>query len=270
MESSRTLCPLSPFLDGSLTTPHRGREPWLRARGPTLVLSLTRWWRDERHDAGVLRATARLLEIGYEFLRDSLPDRRRQRFGDIDYDWEFRVDTTSANVGWRSRLIGLFNSRYQPIEPSLLREIIGSLSIDFSQFTFVDIGSGKGRALLLAAEYPFNKILGIELLPELHAIAEQNIAKFLSEHSVSGTVKSICADATQFPLPEEPLAILLNNPLPERALRGFIRNIEKSLKNSARPIFLIYANPVLEYAIESSVVLRKRVGTRQYSIFEAV
>lgn len=245
------------------------RELWLQAREPNLISALREWWRDGRQTAGVLSRTSRLLAIVYQFLRDSMPDRRRQRFGDIDYDWEFRVDTTSANVGWRSRLIGLFNSAYQPIEPALFREIIGSLAVDFSEFTFVDIGSGKGRALLLAAEYPFKRILGIELLPELHAIAQQNIAKFMSERPGNAAIESVCGDATEFPLPDGPLVILLNNPLPERALRGFIAKVEASIKVAARPVFLIYANPVFESVLEESALLRKRAGTHQYSAFEA-
>lgn len=198
-----------------------------------------------------------------------MPDRRRQRFGDVDYDWEFRVDTTSANVGWRSRLIGLFNSAYQPIEPALFGEIVGALAIDFSQSTFIDIGSGKGRALLLAAEYSFKKILGIELLPELHAIAQRNIAKFLSERRGSAAIESICGDATEFALPPGPLVILLNNPLPEHGLRAFIANVEASMRAVARPVFLIYANPVLESVLVDSARFRKRTGTHQYSLFEA-
>jgi SAM-dependent methyltransferase len=241
----------------------------LQAREPKLISALRQWWRDERQNAGVLRTTSRLLAIVYQFLRDTVPDRRRHRFGDMDYDWEFRMDTTSANVGWRSRLMGLFNSAYQPIEPALFREIMGSLAIDFSQFIFIDIGSGKGRALLLAAEYPFKGILGIELLPELHAIAQQNIDKFLAERPGVAAIESVCADATEFPLPHGPLFILLNNSLPERALRAFIANVEGSMRAVARPVFLIYTNPVLESVLDGSALLRKRAGTHQYSIFEA-
>jgi SAM-dependent methyltransferase len=241
----------------------------LQAREPNVISALLRWWRDERQTAGFSCTTARLIAIVYQFLRDSMPDRRRQRFGDVDYDWEFRVDTTSANVGWRSRLVGLLNSAYQPIEPALFREIMDSLAIDSSQFTFIDIGSGKGRALLIAAEYSFKRILGIELLPELHAIAEQNIAKCRSEHPSSSAIESACADATQFALADGPLIIFLNNPLPERGLRAFISNVEASIRAAARPVFLIYANPVLESVLEESALLRKHAGTHQYSIFEA-
>ena len=57
----------------------------------------------------------------WRFLRDSTPERRRQRYGDMEYDWEHRVDTTSGTVGWRTRLLGLFHSPYQPTEPVLFK-----------------------------------------------------------------------------------------------------------------------------------------------------
>ena len=60
-------------------------------------------------------ASRLLVATIYELIRDSLPDRRRRRYGDIDYDWEHRVETSSATVDWRTRLLGLFNSPYQPI-----------------------------------------------------------------------------------------------------------------------------------------------------------
>ena len=59
--------------------------------------------------------------------------------------------------------------------------MLASLNIDFREFTFIDIGSGKGRALLLAADYPFRRILGLELLPGLYRVAQQNIRQFKSD-----------------------------------------------------------------------------------------
>jgi SAM-dependent methyltransferase len=237
------------------------------ARRPTLSSALRSWWRGQRQSAS-FRTTARnLIAIGSEFLRDSLPNRQRQRFGDMDFDWECRVNTTSANVSWRARLIGLLNSPYQPIEPPLFREIMDSLAIDFSQFIFIDIGSGKGRALLLAWQYPFRRIVGIELLPELNLIAQDNIRRFSNQGLCRVAIEAIRGDATKFAFPNEPLVVLLNNPLPENGLRTLIRNLEESLGKNARPVFVIYANPVLEQVLADSKSWRKIAGTHQYSVF---
>ncbi len=102
----------------------------------------------------------------------------------MEYDWEHRVNTTSGTVGWRERLLGVFHSPYQPTDAALFQEMMSSLPIAFSEFTFVDLGSGKGRTLLMASEYPFRRIVGVEILPELHRAAEKNIAK-LPEHDAA-------------------------------------------------------------------------------------
>lgn len=213
-------------------------------------------------------AGKKLVEICAEFLRESLPDRKRARYGDVEYDWEYRVDTTSANVGWRARLIGLLNSPYQPVEPELFRKMINRLAIDFPQFTFIDIGSGKGRALLLASEFPFHRIIGIELLPELNRIAQGNIRKFSDRYSRCGSIEAICADATEFLFPEAALVVLLNNPLPEPGLRKLISNLENSLSMKPRPVFVVYANPVLEQVLSDSHLFRKILGSQRYAVFQ--
>ena len=122
-----------------------------------------------------MAAARQFLAALWEFARDSTPERRRQRYGDADYDWDHRVNTTSGAVGWRERLLGGFHSAYQPTEPGVFREMLEGLqqqtAIDFRDFIFVDLGSGKGRTLLMVSDYPFRRIIGIELLPSLHQIA---------------------------------------------------------------------------------------------------
>jgi len=229
--------------------------------------SLREYWKRERAHAGPLAAVRGLAQVGWEFLRDSLPARKRRRYGDVDYDWEFRVDTTSATVSWQARLLGLLHSSYQPIEPELFREILASLGIELSQFTFVDIGSGKGRALLLAAELPFRRVLGVELLPELNFVAQENICKVSGEKRACSDVQAICGDATEFVFPAEALVVFLFNPLPEAGLRKLIGNLEGSLQGNPWRAYVIYVNPEFEEILVSCSTLEKISGTHQYSVF---
>src|SRR6202167_2877534 len=140
--------------------------------------SALRWWKDIAARRGRLTATGQLLSALVEFVRDSTPERRRQRYGDAEYDWDHRVNTTSAAVSWRDRFLGVFHSPYQPTEAGLFHEMIDALCehthIDLSEFVFVDLGSGKGRTLLMASDYPFQRIVGVELLPALHETAKGN------------------------------------------------------------------------------------------------
>src|SRR5260370_15319574 len=130
--------------------------------------ALRGWWREQAREKGAARAISLLVGNLWSCVRESMPERRRQRYGDMEYDWEHRVNTASGAVGWRARLLGLFHSPYQPTDPALFQEIMASLPIEFEQFAFVDLGSGKGRTLLMASEYPFKRIVGVELIAELH------------------------------------------------------------------------------------------------------
>ena len=237
----------------------------------SLHKTISRWWKEESEREGVPRSAAKFLATFFEFLRDSTPARRRQRYGDVDFDWDYKVDTTGATVSARDRLLGMFHSPYQPTEPALFHEMMQALQrdfrLDFCEFTFIDIGSGKGRALLLAADYPFRRIIGVELLPDLHRIAQENIAKYKSETQKCFAMESICRDAREFHFPADPILLYLFNPLPEAGLRQLLTSLENSLRQFPRPAYVLYHNPLLESVIVNSSVLRKVGGTHQYSIF---
>jgi len=231
--------------------------------------ALRGWWREQAREQGTRRAAILLLRNLCDFLRESTPERRRQRYGDMEYDWENRVNTTSGTVGWRARLLGTFYSPYQPTEPTLFREMMASLPIAFEQFTFVDLGSGKGRTLLLASEYPFKKIVGVELIAELHRAAEENIRAYHSATERCSQIEAVCADASEFRFPAEPLVLYLFNPLPESGLRRLIAGLEKSLAANPRTVYVLYHNPLHEHVIGESAVFARIGGTEQYSIYSA-
>jgi SAM-dependent methyltransferase len=235
-----------------------------------------RWWIDAASYEGYYRAMRRLLGVLWEFARDSTPERLRQRYGDADYDWDYRVNTTSGAVGWRDRLLGQFHSSYQPTEPAAFHEMLNALqqspnsdqtTINLRDFTFIDLGSGKGRTLLMASDYPFRRIIGVELLPSLHQIAQQNLGQYKSESQKCFGFEAICADAAAFPFPDDPLVIYLFNPFPESGMRQVFANLDQSLRLHPRPIYLLYHNPLLEHVLSESAQLRKISGSHQYSIF---
>jgi len=237
----------------------------------TVLRAAHDFWTDAASRVGRLAATRALFAALWEFLRDSTPSRLRSRYGDADYDWDHRVNTTSGAVGWRDRLIGVFHSAYQPTDPTQFREMLDALAKDthlnFPDFTFLDLGSGKGRTLLMASDYPFRRILGVELLPALNQIAQQNLRDYKNDSQQCFALESICADATQFSFPDEPLVIYLFNPLGESGLRQVVSSLEQSVRANPRPLYVLYHNPLLEHLFAESNLLHKICGTHQYSVF---
>jgi len=246
----------------------------MSAPEPRLLPAARRYWSDLAARTGPLAATRALAATLWEFLRGSTPARLRQRYGDADYDWDYRVNTTSAAVGWRDRLLGAFHSPYQPTEPALFHEMLDALARDFrlnfGDFTFLDLGSGKGRTLLMASDYPFRRIVGVELLSALNRIAQDNLRLYQNESQKCFALESVCADATTFPFPDGPLVVYLFNPFPESGLRRVVACLEQSLHANPRPAYVVYHNPLLEHVLIENGLLHKVSGTHQYSVFAAL
>ena len=232
----------------------------------TFFRGLRTWWREGRARLGWRRAARQFFRELWDFLRESTPSRRRQRFGDIGFDLDHRVDTTSAHLPLRTRLRGLVASPYQPTDPALFHEIMQALDLDWADFTFIDLGSGKGRTLLMASDYPFRRILGVEILPELHQVALENIAKYADGPRLA----AVCADARAFRFPPEPAVVYLFNPLPEPAFATVIENLERSLREAPRRVYVVYHNPEHETVLAGSARLQKIQATPSYAIYAAM
>jgi len=238
------------------------------ARKPSIAHTFCAWWTQKKAQEGLLSTLHSLASKLWGFLRDAMPEQRRRRYGDVEYDWDHRVDTTSATVGWRDRLLGIFHSPYQPTEPALFHEMLAALDIDVTGFTFIDLASGKGRTLLRASDYAFGRIVGVELLPELNRVALENLRKYKSETQKCFHLESICADARTFDFPAEPTVLYLFNPLPAAGLQQVLAILERSLKDNPRKVFVLYHNPLHNEIFTRSPGFARTGGTHQYSVYE--
>ena len=128
------------------------------------------------------------------------------------------------------------------IDPGEFERAISALPIDLSPFTFVDFGSGKGRAVLLAAALPFRRVVGVELAPELHQIAARNLEASLPERR-RADVELCCMDACEYELPDAPLVAYLYHPFGPEVLAPLARRVTSSFRRSPRSIFVVYLNP---------------------------
>jgi len=131
---------------------------------------------------------------------------------------------------------------YHPSHPKFVRSLLGSLKIDYSQYTFVDLGSGKGRVLLIACEYPFRRIIGVEFAKQLHDIAQRNIASYRGSRECAD-ITSVWLDVAEFTIPIEPIIFFMFNPFRPPVMREVIGNIVGSLQKYPRPCLLIYDTP---------------------------
>lgn len=124
--------------------------------------------------------------------------------------------------------------------------------------TFIDIGCGKGRTVLLASER-FPLAVGVEFARELVDIARQNARTYARSPRSTGQMHIIRKDAADFRFPEGPLVVYFYNPFSEQLFRRVIANLERSIAESPRPCTIIYTTGMgtLDWAAE---VLRNTHG----------
>jgi SAM-dependent methyltransferase len=109
--------------------------------------------------------------------------------------------------------------------------------------TFIDIGCGKGAALLLALDYGFRSLVGIELNGRLVPIARANLATYAARRGIDYRADVQEVDATRFRFPTEPSVVFLFNPFGAETLREVLDNLEASLERTPRDVVVAYMNP---------------------------
>jgi hypothetical protein len=170
----------------------------------------------------------------------------RQRALDQAFDRRYGVDTASevalAEVGIAGADIERGHGQYRPVWSDAFHEAMRSVHVDFRQFTFVDYGSGKGKALFLASAYPFVEIVGIEFAQPLHEIALRNIAKYDDPQQQCRRIRSECVDALAFRPPPAPLVCFFFNPFDEATMTVVLDRLRASVRDVPRDVFVVYSN----------------------------
>ena len=158
------------------------------------------------------------------------------------------LEASVIQQGTTAKLTDL--TAYYGIAPSILTGLLDvwltrtQPQAPIERTVFLDVGAGKGRALLLASQFPFLRVEGIELNPALAQIAESNIELWHAD-AASAQLAPIAlhhADATTAPLPSEPTLAFLFHPFELPVLKRFLRHVETSVARHAQPFDLIYAN----------------------------
>jgi SAM-dependent methyltransferase len=110
----------------------------------------------------------------------------------------------------------------------------------------VDVGAGKGRALLLAAELPFRKVIGVELNEALARIAQRNVTPWKRIARPLTKIRVIHEDAAEFRWPRTPLLVYLNNPFDCALVELLASRIAAVATSGPGLVDLLYVNPAFE------------------------
>lgn len=209
---------------------------------------------------GVIRTTAIVPErVMSRLMRGSAPEKHAVLMH--PFDAEFGTDTGGMiyaeelrdNRGRRS----VYNAAYYGTAPSIFHQALARLEIDCEGYTFVDLGAGKGRIILLASNFAFRQIIGVEFSQELQKVACENIFRYHPASRLCHDVRCILGDACDFIFPPGPLVVFMWNSFVGPIFERVLSNLEDSLQREPREIYFLYLKPDCAARLDASPCLHK-------------
>ena len=169
-----------------------------------------------------------------------------------DFDRRHGTDTGGLEPLWKLS-IGSPNARYgERYEATDEHELVAALEFlgeDLRGFTFIDLGCGKGRTLLVAARMGFAQVIGVEFARELAEIATGNLRQLQAANAVV-----LHADAADFVFPHGDLVLYLYNPFSEQVLQQVMSRLHAA--DTGRR-YVIYKRPRCAAVLDTSGFLER-------------
>lgn len=222
--------------------PHKGS---LIRRSRQVTRSYLLAVRERGLGAASRRAYSRLLMRAHYLIADRFS-------GDaaVDATSEFVAisDLSIDNDNWKSAV------DYEPTPSFVIRWLIEMLPSNRADWTFVDVGAGKGRVVVTAFELGFGRSLGIEFSNELCEEAKRTLDS-LGLPDECGRVRVEHLDATEFEIPSGPCIFYLFNPFGADVINRFLDNVLASHASEPRPMRFIYLNPAHKSEFEKRTEL---------------
>lgn len=154
------------------------------------------------------------------------------------YDVEHGTETDGLEPLWKLSIRSAnarFGERYQATTEHELVAALQSLGQALHTFSFVDLGCGKGRTLLVASRLAFRRVVGVEFADELVAIARRNLRTRDARNAVV-----VHADAADFEFPPGDLVVYLYNPFTAEVMTQVLANLRAA---QGGRLFVIYKAP---------------------------
>jgi SAM-dependent methyltransferase len=165
---------------------------------------------------------------------------------DIGFDLRHGTDTLLCTFNMNALIFDSEHKErtpgYQATEATTLRKLMRILNLPKSG-VFVDLGSGKGRVLLVAAQCEFKRIVGVEFSPELCEVARENVKIFKRKTRTDAEIEVVEADVTRYAIEPEANVFYMYNPFDDVVMTQFLAALQHWLTQFPRKIWLIYNLP---------------------------
>lgn len=190
---------------------------------------------------------AALLKAPYLWLRDAA--------GEVFFERRYGVRTSGIVELDELGIGGDSRNRYQPAGWLTLRRILPKREV-CRHDVFLDFGSGMGRVVLQAMQYPFQRVIGVELSAQLTRLARKNVVGNRSRQRC-GEVSLICADALEYEIPNDVTVVFFYNAFTGKIFADVLGRLVESVDRAPRTMRIIYVNPIEEEVLLNSGRVRR-------------
>ncbi|HIA11726.1 MAG TPA: class I SAM-dependent methyltransferase [Flavobacteriales bacterium] len=132
---------------------------------------------------------------------------------------------------------------YQGYSYYFFKIFMKNLPVNFSESAFIDFGSGKGRVLIMAAEYKFKRVIGIEYAEDLF---KESLINIRSAQFESEAIEIVNADVLDYQIPDIANVFFFFNPFDEDVMDNVLNNIDASKLKAPRDMYIVYTSPTFE------------------------
>lgn len=170
----------------------------------------------------------------------------RYVFSDLLFDMRYKIDTINTeqlenlDIDSPNKEFGVY---YEGTNAYIFKKALSSFKIDEAKSCFVDFGSGKGKAMFMAAERGFRKVIGVEFSIELVETCRKNLEIFKQRSKSKTQFEIIHMDASQYEIPTEANLLFFSNPFNEMLTTKVIDNILRSYEKAPREMWVIHLYP---------------------------
>lgn len=166
----------------------------------------------------------------------------RYKLTEFYYERKFGIKTSGLIMPDDFGANGEGCHAYLPLSYLALKSVFNTFSVKPNTDVFIDYGSGMGRVPLFAANYPFKKVIGVELSDKLNQVAIQNL-KLVQDKLVCKNVEIYEGDARVYPVPNDATIIYFFMPFGVDILSEVLNKIHDSVIHSPRKVTILYVYP---------------------------
>lgn len=206
-------------------------------------------------ERGAFDTVKRVVTHGPVYVAQLVGDLRERATPVSEFDRQYGVDTRGGARGDRIHLRDLRIASpnwvdgvdYIPVEPPRFHLALQSVGVSFEGFTFIDYGSGKGRAIMLASDYPFARLIGIDFAEELIATAKRNWAVYRSPRQRCTHAEFVHEDFVAFDIPREPSILYFYNPCNDALMPRVVAKVTADVAKNGQPVAIVYVNSLYSH-----------------------